>query len=142
MAAVFGTLRMYLCMRCGEQVYVCRSCDRGQIYCSEECAETQRQGSKRRASACYQKTAQGARYHARRQSRYRARKQKVTDHSSVPMPNAAECGHAQVQRTENGDWLHHGVPKPQAAELRCHFCGCYGDGFVRRMFLHTGRRLL
>ena len=40
--------RLYNCRRCGEQVQVCRGCDRGNIYCAGECAGLSRRESLRR----------------------------------------------------------------------------------------------
>lgn len=142
MAAAVGALRIFLCGCCREQVYVCRECDRGQIYCLNGCAEVQRQASKRRASARYQKTLKGARSHSKRQLNYRARINKVTHHSSMPMPGAAELARTKGRLAQSGTWLHRSGPKTTAAVPSCHFCGCCGDGYVRNTFLYTGNRLL
>lgn len=64
---------MFRCARCGELVTICRPCDRGNIYCSNGCAEIRRLESTRKAAKTYQATDRGARRHALRQMRYRMR---------------------------------------------------------------------
>ena len=54
------------CQRCGQQVRLCRRCDRGQRYCGGECASAQRRAAQRDASAAYQRTERGAHLHADR----------------------------------------------------------------------------
>lgn len=57
---------------CGRLVVICRSCDRGNIYCFGECSKIRRQESCRRASRIYQKTFRGKVKHAACQARHRA----------------------------------------------------------------------
>lgn len=64
---------MFRCARCGALVTICRSCDRGNIYCSNGCAEICRLESTRKAAKLYQASGKGARRHALRQKRYRWR---------------------------------------------------------------------
>lgn len=67
---------------------LCRSCDRGNIYCSAECSQLQRRASLARAGRKYQQTSAGRVAHAQRQLKYRERhaesrqKKKVTHHTS------------------------------------------------------------
>jgi hypothetical protein len=77
------TPRLFSCLRCHAQVVICTHCDRGQIYCGDECANVARLQSKRAAEKRYQLTLKGRMKHALRQRRYRERlKKMVTDHSS------------------------------------------------------------
>jgi len=70
--------RLYYCADCHCQVFVCRYCDRGNLYCGGGCAERARQASLRRAGSRYRSTHRGRLANAARQSRFRARqKQKV-----------------------------------------------------------------
>ena len=52
--------RMFLCGHCGELVQICPSCDRGNVYCSRECAAARRRESVRQAAKRYQQTRRGA----------------------------------------------------------------------------------
>jgi hypothetical protein len=49
-----STGRFYLCQRCRLQVIICRRCDYGQIYCSNNCSK---------AARCEALRASGRRYH-------------------------------------------------------------------------------
>ncbi|MBN4050335.1 hypothetical protein JYT28_01115 [Desulfobulbus sp. AH-315-M07] len=50
------SFRLFNCERCNQQVTICRSCDYGNIYCADGCAEIRRRESRRRAGAKYQRT--------------------------------------------------------------------------------------
>jgi hypothetical protein len=71
--------RMFLCARCRSQVFVCRRCDRGQIYCVGTCAREARRDHQRETRRRYQATPRGRAMHAARNRRYRARGRCVTD---------------------------------------------------------------
>ena len=75
--------RHFNCGRCRGLVQICRGCDRGQTYCSESCARSSRQESRRASNARYQRSPRGRRLHAARQRQYRARESKMTDHGSA-----------------------------------------------------------
>ena len=53
------TGRMYLCARCRAQVVVCRRCDRGQIYCTRDCARLARRAAQHAAAQRYQSSHRG-----------------------------------------------------------------------------------
>lgn len=79
--------RLFLCAGCRRQVVVCSCCDRGQIYCAEDCAQQARRRSVKQAGRRYQASHRGRRMHAARMSRWRARQEKVTHHGSpAPAP--------------------------------------------------------
>jgi len=77
--------RLYCCLHCGVQVRICRRCDRGNVYCVGECAQSRRRECLRRAGARYQCTFAGAVHHAARQRAWRRRRseEKVTHQGSV-----------------------------------------------------------
>jgi hypothetical protein len=80
--------RLFLCALCRQQVKLCRPCDRGDIYCSKDCAAKRRCASVKRARRKYQKTFRGRLLHAARQQAYSDReKLKLTDQGS-PEPNS------------------------------------------------------
>ncbi len=133
--------RLYVCARCGEQVHICRRCDRGQIYCAGDCAAMRRHDSRKRAAARYQASRHGAIQHAARQRRWRARtrhaEQRVTHqgslgdgdagtvaaHSSTPLRALAYASSATRQRSF--------VPRHAAPVPRCTFCGRALSPFMR-----------
>lgn len=81
--------RLYHCGRCGEQVRICRRCDRGNTYCAGPCAPIRRRESLHRAGARYQQSYRGACRHAARQSAWRARRAQKVTHQGSPASNTA-----------------------------------------------------
>lgn len=84
------------CGHCNAIFYVCRHCDRGQVYCSSRCRTAGRRASQRRARRRHQASPEGRLDHRDRQRLYRARLREreragesVTDTSS---PTALVCG--------------------------------------------------
>ena len=79
-------LRQRLCRRqgCGAVFYVCRSCDRGQVYCSSSCRTAARRAQKRAANGRHQRSLEGKADHRDRQREYRRRlvALRVTDQGS------------------------------------------------------------
>ena len=68
---------------CGAVFYLCRSCDRGQRYCSERCREKSRREQRRAANRRHQRSDEGRLDHRDRQREYRLRLvRRVTDHGS------------------------------------------------------------
>jgi hypothetical protein len=82
------TYRLYHCERCAVQVRICQRCDHGNVYCAGECARIRRRESLRRAQARYQRSRPGARRHAARQRRWRARRREaaqIVTHQGSPV---------------------------------------------------------
>jgi hypothetical protein len=79
-------LRQRVCRRqgCGAVFYVCRSCDRGQVYCSSDCRAAARRAQKRAANGRHQRSPEGRADHRDRQREYRRRliALRVTDQGS------------------------------------------------------------
>jgi len=69
--------RRYLCAGCRAPVLICNHCDRGNRYCTAQCAHQARRRSVRAAGWRYQVSLRGRHAHAERQRRYRARQQEV-----------------------------------------------------------------
>ena len=80
------TVRFFLCAGCQVHVFVCRHCDRGQIYCAGTCAQEARQCSQQEAGRRYQASSPGRMKRAARNMRYRARQKIVTHQGSPPPP--------------------------------------------------------
>jgi len=78
------TCRVFRCGMCGSEVIICRRCDRGHRYCSQECSGEARRASLRRAGAKYRKTERGRTNHKVRQQRYLERQsERVTHQGSL-----------------------------------------------------------
>lgn len=79
-------LRQRLCRRqgCGAVFYVCRSCDRGQVYCGSDCRTAARRVQRRAANGRHQRSPEGRADHRDRQREYRRRlvALRVTDQGS------------------------------------------------------------
>jgi uncharacterized lipoprotein YehR (DUF1307 family) len=123
-----NTARLFNCARCHIQVFICRSCDRGNVYCST-CSPKARADSIRKASRRYQNTLRGKHNHAERQRRYRQKK--VTHQGSknnalydelMHEPNAEEVQTIPVV----------------SDKVCCHFCGKSCTSFLRLGFLRYG----
>ena len=83
MADSIVVLRQCTCRAegCGALFFICRSCDRGQVYCSQPCRRLQRRLQCRAANRRHQQSPEGRADHRDRQRAYRQRQQqaRVTD---------------------------------------------------------------
>jgi hypothetical protein len=139
-----ATGRFFLCARCRVQVLICSCCDRGNIYCEQDCAQRSRREAQREAGRRYQVSHRGRRKHAQRARAYRARQNKVTHQGSLQQPTddvMPKCA-APTLRAANGATA--STPQtPRSSPLqspwRCHWCGRPCAPFVRRGFLRRGR---
>lgn len=99
-------LREHRChaSHCQKIFYLCRSCFRGQRYCSTECRAYARRLQHRVASARYQRSPDGRRSHRDWQNAYRQRRRArsspilVTDPSSISSATGASCGSDDASR--------------------------------------------
>lgn len=71
--------------------HICKYCDRGNRYCDRSCAQASRRASVQAAGRTYQQSETGAKNHAARQARYRAREgeRKKSDASVFTSPDPA-----------------------------------------------------
>ena len=79
--------RLFVCVSCIQQVFICRRCDRGNIYCGKECASKARTHRHREANKRYGQSSKGRFTSAARSRRYRqnqSAKKIVTDQGSTP----------------------------------------------------------
>jgi hypothetical protein len=95
-----STARLFLCNHCGQQVIICRRCDRGQVYCGPDCALEVRRRNQRDAHRRYHATDRGRRMHADRSRKYRARGSRVTDQGLTfsPQPETARAAAMAAQQ--------------------------------------------
>ena len=132
--------RLFLCVRCKAQVLVCSHCDRGQIYCAQDCAQTARRDAQRAAGRRYQASRRGRVNHAARAGRYRARQNKVTHQGSPPQPAddlvmASAVVSASKPPSASPGEVARPSPGRRPGNWSCHWCGCRCPPFVRREFL-------
>ena len=101
---------------CGAVFYLCRSCDRGQRYCSERCREKSRREQRRAANRRHQRSAEGRLDHRDRQREYRLRLvRRVTDHGS-----GGEVSSSTLRSLT--EWPF----EAEAVEVFCRLCGRRG----------------
>ena len=118
--------RRYLCACCRTAVILCSHCDRGNRYCSAECATRVRTRCVQGAGERYQASLRGRHAHAARQRRYRAgQANKVTHQGSPPVALPA------LLRTDTTSLQSDTPPEHE----QCHFCHCNCGLFVRIGFL-------
>ena len=131
-----STGRFYLCQRCRTQVVICSRCDRGQIYCSDDCSKAARCEALRASGRRYQQSSKGRFKHAARARRYRQRRNKVTHQGST-----APAQDDLLAANSVPDHDQHELKQLPASksEVHCHFCGAICPEFVRRNFLHRHR---
>lgn len=135
------SLRVFECLRCRRQMFVCRFCDRGYRYCSDECGTVARKEQTRRSQAAYLRDDEGRETHRLNQWEYRKRKKAagcVIDQSSKNIQIDATI----VERPEEflGREIspEDPIPEPMVQPdglLRCFICGGHFPPYVRRSFL-------
>lgn len=133
--------RFFLCARCREQVVICRSCDRGQLYCSKTCSHSSRLEQQRQANIRYAKTRAGQLNNAKRQAHQRARVREqeacveeiVTDQGSAPdeVPDTLVRHPVSSGRKPL---------KQQPTDMHCNFCSQHCDPLLRSDFLPPDQR--
>jgi hypothetical protein len=87
---------------CGIEFWVCRSCDRGQVYCCVACRREGRRRTARAARSRHRRSEEGRLDHREHQRAYRAR---VRDHGSGNLTARAEetASDDEVPDARNGD---------------------------------------
>lgn len=124
--------RLFLCAGCRAQVLICSCCDYGHSYCSTACSQSARRQSVLDAGRRYQTGRNGRFNHAKRMRRYRAKKEKVTHHGSLPPPGNA------LLISDSAANAAPALPAGKASTMpawHCHFCRGACSAFVRTRFL-------
>jgi len=126
--------RLFLCACCKCQVFICRRCDRGQVYCGRGCAFETRRCKQREARRRYQATDRGRQMHAERSRRFRDR---VTDHGPARVATAS-----RAPETANGAAkpIQPAVKIAAARAIACHRCGHHVSDFLRLSPIRRPRR--
>lgn len=116
--------RRFTCRGCGKTCVICRSCDRGNRYCSPECSTSIRRTTVRRASKRFQETPRGRDNHRKRQRLYRKKTQRVTHQGSNPIGTHSDS-----------------TPLiSSACQSKCCRCGATSTGFARGTYLPKARK--
>src|SRR5215469_3480617 len=138
--------RQRVCRGCNAVFCICRSCDRGQRYCSRKCRVPVVREQRRRANRRHQHSVEGRLDHRDRQREYRKRcaQQRVTDTSSLPLTWPGSIGTCPPKSEKTVvrlgfstsslacrllvSWPGGGGEHPhrQSALLRCVICGRSG----------------
>ena len=126
--------RLYHCARCHRQVVICRHCDRGHRYCKTGCAQQARRKSLRRAHQKYQSSRKGRLANAHRQHRFRQRQRKKVTHQTSTKPVRRDS----LLMSSNALNLLKAFDVD--GDIRCHFCGCDCEVFLRNHFLRPPSR--
>lgn len=133
-----ATGRMFLCARCRAQVFICRRCDRGQRYCTAQCARISRRENQREASRRYQLSRRGRFAHAARARRHRARHKIVTHQGS---PGGSANGVLQAPPNDVAAAPANVVAQTATSgALHCSRCGGLLTPFVRTGFVRRRGR--
>jgi hypothetical protein len=117
--------RQFSCALCRKEITLCRSCDRGNIYCGTSCAKAARKASLRCAGQKYQQKRQGKHKHAQRQKKYylsRRKKiasaEKMLTHQGSQRLLMSDLLIPTISKTIDG----RGMPTI-TDESHCHVCG-------------------
>ncbi len=129
--------RMYQCIRCYCQTFICPCCDRGNVYC-QECARKGRQEARKRASKRYQNTTQGRLNHAARQQRYRLRQKEKVTHKGCAKKKTPVLISLAAKRSER---VTNHPTSVAPGLIVCHFCRTICSLFLRENFLHRSVRI-
>lgn len=124
---------------------LCERCERGQTLCSAACRARRRRAQVRAAGARYQGTRRGARLHAARQARYRARRREEVTHPRSPSADAGATEGPSLpppsaRPTAPTEGARHEPPTPRPppsppsvapAPARCARCSAPATGWYR-----------
>jgi hypothetical protein len=114
-----ASCRFFLCARCQCQSRVCRSCDRGQMYCSRDCSQQSRRENQRKARARHQASDRGRAMQAARNRQYRQRHRRMTDHDPSLLPMISNQAILSVAATDTQSATHAARQRRGNACLRC-----------------------
>lgn len=132
--------RIFFCanLECRQLAIICRSCDRGNRYCSNKCACLARRKAQRRASSKYQQSSTGRLHHAARQEAYRRRQLEKVTHQGSPKEGASD----NVEPVAINEGIGIAALKlhtNKTSELCCCKCGLRCGPYLRRDFWRRGR---
>jgi hypothetical protein len=133
------SIRRFFCAGCRVEAYTCTHCDRGQRYCTRQCARAARCRSQREANRRYQGSQRGRLRHAERARRYRERRKNVTDHGLLPIAAHDELDVSAAEAKSRPSAVQ-SIPSDPAAlttvrsgagAVRCSFCCRWCEPWIR-----------
>jgi len=130
--------RLYLCVRCRQQVIICSHCDRGNIYCPDGCSEQSRSEKQKETAQRYQSSPNGRRLHAKRQQQYRQRQREKVTHQGSPELIAYDLLFTEQKEVISGSTIPFFT---KTKGIICHFCGRQCSELLRWTFLHRQNSL-
>ena len=155
--------RLFLCVRCRQQVMLCSHCDHGQLYCSPSCSSAGRHEHRRRSAQRYQRSRGGRLKHAARTACWRRRRRslclastgarvradinKVTHQgcppvqADAPLPGCKTtpaCAPNELSSSD-ADAVLPTATAPMWAAPRCGLCGCSVRPHLRQDWLRRPR---
>ena len=129
---MYRSARQYLCARCGLQVLICSYCDRGNVYCGDNCAKAARKEKQKQAQKRYEKKSKAKKRKAKRQQSYRQRKKTKATHQGSVMIPLYDLLLIELGKLKNKFLKCHFTTCEHQC---CHFCGHQCSDFVRMFFL-------
>ena len=167
--AMDRSARLFLCVRCRQQVMLCSHCDHGQLYCSPSCSSAGRHEHRRHSAQRYQDSRGGRLKHAARTACWRRRERqrqrclclssagadvnKVTHQGCPPMQADASLPACKTTNaceptyspSSAADVVLPSATAPVWTAPRCGLCGCavlphMRLGWLRRRAVAPGGR--
>lgn len=129
--------RQFSCLSCHQLVHICRTCDRGNVYCGSGCSKPARKKSQQAAAKRYRTTLKGKLAAAKRQQKFRvihSKIKKVTHQGSLPSAQDDVLSSHSSTAPEKTE------PSKAAEPIWCDFCGCACAQFVRLGFVGRDKR--
>ena len=127
--------RLYNCVRCQQQVMICSHCDRGNIYCSDDCAQISRREKLKQAQLRYDKTQAAKKLKALRQQLYRQRKKEKATHQGSTTLALYDLLLIALKKLKKVRKQAKKQPDTDCITIYCHFCGAQCSHYLRLFFL-------
>jgi hypothetical protein len=126
---------------CGMMFFICRTCYRGQAYCSDGCRLRSRREQRRNANRRYQQDPEVRQDHRQhmRELRRQQRESRVIDQSSALASDSGTLSPPLVKQSENGsrvEEVRDQAREPwrnRAIQIVCVICGRVGRWIAARM---------
>lgn len=128
------TARLYNCVRCHCQVFICSPCDRGNIYCTNGCADLARRELQSESNQRYQKTYRGKLKHAARQKNYMLR---IQQNMQIMTYQGSQNENNDVKSDQRLTSTVNTTDVKTCHKICCNFCGQQCSNFTRNDFLRS-----
>ena len=112
-------LREIECKHCHQVFFMCQSCYRGHVYCSDECRIAGRRRSHRESQRKYRQSPKGKKAHREAENR---RRYGLSQKNQKKMDDGTSTGLSKGCKVVSA-----GVQSILSSRIgRCHFCGTWG----------------